>query len=126
MAARIAEIEPEMAELLAPLTAGSKIDTLNQQINEEIAKKNTDVKKLVADIRLRRRELAQEKRDQSGAAVKLKDLSSNSHVGKSIEHTVCRRFKAVHENNKDRQEMKKNNTKMSLEHITGKLAKESN
>ena len=67
-------------------------------------KKEPDIGKLVSHFKERRRELAQEMRDTQLDRKNHENdhLDSYSRYGKAMELTICNRFNAVHENNRDR------------------------
>lgn len=59
-------------------------------------------------MRERRHEIVQELKEKSVKnELQHKDLSSVSQPGKTLEQTICRQFKAVHENQRDKRKMSK-------------------
>lgn len=60
------------------------MERLDKQINNEIDKKKPNVKKLMADMRERRKEIAQDLKENNGRAV-ARVFSSQSKPGKFFE-----------------------------------------
>ena len=86
-------------------------------------KEDPEVPKLVNLFKERRKELAKKMREgQIERKTHENDhLDSNSRFGKALELTICNRFNAVHENQKDRAKLLKQDKKLSINTLTDRL-----
>lgn len=83
--------------------------SIDKKIATEMHKEDPEVPKLVNLFKERRKELAKKMREgQIERKTHENDhLDSNSRFGKALELTICNRFNAVHENQKDRAKLLK-------------------
>ena len=80
------------------------VEKLEHQISEQIDNKNPNVKKLMADMRERRKEIHQDPNKKNAIKIQPLALSSSSKPGKLYESMLCRQFTALQTNNRDKQQ----------------------
>ena len=101
------------------------MEVLEQKITEEIESEKPNITKMVSTMKERRKEQAQEKEEiKKARAMKLKELSSSSQVGKIMEQNLCKRFNATHVEDPSKMS-KSSGNKFSILKIQQKLVKDA-
>lgn len=101
------------------------MEVLEQKITEEIESEKPNITKMVCTMKERRKEQAQEKEEiKKARAMKLKELSSSSQVGKIMEQNLCKRFNATHVEDPSKMS-KSSGNKFSILKIQQKLVKDA-